>query len=142
MFGKQKVKEGYEFVEKSFGGEYMGGHMLYPKKTDATVDLFAKHLDIQFGSIHKHIIRIPYETIAKIGTEDEQRITKTRVLMTPLLIGLLWKKKFRYTVIDYKEAGIDQCVIIDFHREAEKAQQLIYAKMIEARQLQKGGEIR
>ena len=33
-------------------------------------------------------------------------------------------------------------VIIDFHREAEKAQQLIDAKMIEAWQLQKEGEIR
>ena len=65
MFGKQKVKEGYEFVEKSFGGEYMGGHMLYPKKTDATVHLFAKHLDIQFGS-SINTYQIPYETIANI----------------------------------------------------------------------------
>ena len=67
--------------------------MLYPKKTDATIDLFAKHLDIQFGSIHKHIIRIPYETIAKIGTEDEQRITKTvseavRTILLLLVLGI------------------------------------------------------
>ena len=143
MFG-QKVK--IEKLFEKFEVDYMGGHMMYPKKTGATVGLFSDQLDIGFGLVHSHNIKIPYETMTKIGFEDEARITKTRIFFTPLLVGLLWKKKFRYTVIDYKdEAGIDQAVVIDFHRKAEKAQQMIYEKMIEARhevwRLQTGGEI-
>ena len=50
------------------------------------------------------------------------------------MVGLLWKKKFLYTVIEYTDnAGIQQAVVLDFHRSAEKAQQSIYGKMVEAR---------
>lgn len=117
-----------------FGAEYMGGHKMYPKKTDCDVRMFNDSIEVEFGRIHKNKIVIPYERITELTTEDEKRITKTRVLLTPLLIGLLWKKKFRYSVIEYIDTvGINQTVIIDFHRKAEDAQQAIYNKMVEAK---------
>jgi hypothetical protein len=131
MFGKNKEK-----VEHEFGVEYMGGHTMYPKKTDATVKMFGDRMEISFGSIHKHMIEISYQSITGMDSQDEARITKTRILFTPLLIGLLWKKKFRYTVVEYTDvADIKQTVVIDFHRKAEKAQQVIYSKMLEVKAL-------
>jgi hypothetical protein len=127
---QEKLARGYEYVEKTFSAEYMGGHMMYPNKTDATVEIFAKHVDIRFGSIRKHVITIPTVSITNISIEDEKRITKTRVLLTGLVVGLLWKKKFRYTVIDYKEGNMNQSVVIDFHKSAEEAQQEIYKRMV------------
>lgn len=130
----EKTKKQYEYVEKTFSAEYMGGHMLYPNKTDADVEIFEKHIDIRFGRIHKHVISIPTVAITNITSEDEKRITKTRVLMTGIIPGLLWKKKFRYTVIEYEETpGLKQSVVVDFHREAEAAQQMIYTRMIKSR---------
>ena len=112
---------------------------MYPKKTDADVRLFQDCIEIQFGKIHKNKIIIPYRSIPDLSNEDEKRITKTRaVLLGITVIGiipdLLWKKRFVYTVIEYTdELGIKQTVIVDFHRNAERAQQSIYGKMIEAR---------
>lgn len=117
-----------------FGAEYMGGHKMYPKKTDCDVRMFNDSIEVEFGRIHKNKIVIPYGDITELTTEDEKRITKTRIIFTPLLIGLLWKKKFRYSVIEYIDTvGIKQTVIIDFHRKAEDAQQAIYSKMVEAK---------
>ena len=64
---------------------------------------------------------------------DEQRITKTRVFLTGFIVGLLWKKKFLYTVIDYNDGLMDQTIILDFGRGIEEAQHMIYEGMIKAR---------
>jgi hypothetical protein len=53
------------------------------------------------------------------------------------LVGLFWKKKYRYTVIEYNDGIQDQTVILDFHKEANKAQRIIYSQMAGARQKQK-----
>jgi len=117
-----------------FSAEYMGGHKMYPKKTDADVRMYAEAIEIEFGKIHKNHIIIRYGSITGLENEDEKRITKTRVFMTGIIPGLLWKKKFVYTVIEYTDdIGIKQSVIVDFHRNAEKAQQYIYNKMVEVR---------
>ena len=134
--GEQKLKINIKDTEKPiyFSAEYMGGHKMYPKKTDADVRLFNNGIEIEFGRIHKNKIVIPYESITELSNQDEARITKTRIIFTPLLVGLLWKKKFVYTVIEYTDSvGIKQSVIVDFHRKAEKAQQAIYNKMIEVK---------
>lgn len=135
MFGRDKDSnkdKDKERLQESFSGEYMGGHTMFPKKHDADTKIFKDHLEISFGSVHKNSITIPYQAITNLSSEDEARITKTRILLTPLLIGLLWKKKFRYSVIDYSDTfDIKQTVIIDYHRHAQQAQQAIYSKMIE-----------
>lgn len=121
----------------------MGGHKMYPKKTDCDIRMFSNAIEIEFGTIHKHQITIFYDTITNVSNMDEKRITKARVIglgltVVGLIPALLWKKKFLYTVIEYKdEVGIEQAVIIDFHRQAEKAQQVIYEKMVNAKRLSK-----
>ena len=122
-----------------FGAEYMGGHKMYPKKTDCDVRMFNRGLEIEFGTFHKNKIVIYYDTITNVENMDEKRITKTRIfLLAPTIIGLvaalLWKKKFLYTVIEYKdEVGMEHGVIIDFHRKAEQAQQVLYQKMVDTK---------
>jgi len=66
---------------------------------------------------------------------EDKRITKTRVFMTGTLTGLLWKKNYLYTVVDYNDEYEDegQTIVLDFHRSVEKAQGLIYQKMIAAK---------
>lgn len=49
--------------------------------------------------------------------------------MTGTLRGLLWKKNYLYTVIDYTDEN-EETIVLDFHRSVEKAQGLIYQKMI------------
>jgi hypothetical protein len=51
------------------------------------------------------------------------------------LTGLLWKKNYLYTVVDYNNEYEDQeqTIVLDFHRLVEKAQGLIYQKMIAAK---------
>lgn len=117
-----------------FGAEYMGGHKMYPKKTDCDVRMYPEGIHIEWGKIHKTHLVIHYDTITAIENQDEKRITKTRILLTGFIIGLLWKKRFLYTVIEYKDAaGIDQAIVLDFHRKADEAQQIIYRKMVEAK---------
>jgi hypothetical protein len=78
-------------------------------------------------------ITIPYSAITRLGSQEDRHITKTRVFLTPLFIGLFWKKKYRYTVIEYNDGIQDQTVILDFHKEANKAQRIIYSKMIDSK---------
>jgi hypothetical protein len=122
-----------------FGAEYMGGHKMYPKKTDCDVRMFTNGIEIEFGRIHKNKIVIYYNTISNVTNMDEKRITKARVIglgltVVGLIPALLWKKRFLYTVIEYKdEVGIEHAVVIDFHRQAQKAQQVLYQNMVEAK---------
>ena len=82
-------------------------------------------------------ITIPYNSITRLGAQEDRHITKTRVFMTGI-VGLFWKKKYRYTVIEYNDGIQDQTVILDFHKEANKAQKIIYNQMAGARLKQKG----
>jgi hypothetical protein len=59
-------------------------------------------------------ISIPFTAIKNVENMDEKRITKTRVFLTGFIVGLLWKKKFLYTVIDYNDGTMDQTIILDF----------------------------
>lgn len=65
-----------------------------------------------------------------IENSDAERLTKTRMLLTPFFIGFFWKKKYLYTVIDYNDGLDDQSIVMDIHRGIEKVQAILYAKMI------------
>ncbi|MBV9179001.1 MAG: hypothetical protein JO297_18380 [Nitrososphaeraceae archaeon] len=67
-----------------------------------------------------------------IENTNAERITKTRVLLLGIA-GLLWKKKYLYTIVEYDD-GIDkQTILLDFHRDVDKVQPLIYLKMLDCR---------
>lgn len=138
MFGhiKAEVKQPEpepELASHEFSVEYIGGHSAYPKKQDCGVGFYSDALQLQFGMIRvKYSITIPYAAITGINNEGEQRFTKTRVwLIGASSFGLIWQKKFRYTIIKYTdEMGIKQEIAIDFKRKAEQAQKLLYQKML------------
>jgi hypothetical protein len=49
------------------------------------------------------------------------------------VLGLLWKKKFIYTIITYFDGNDDQTIVLDFSNNLEYAQNFIYTKMLESR---------
>ena len=125
MFGHKKEKR----IAK-IDAKYISGHSLYAHEKGTDVSFYVDRM--KFDNMD---ITIPYSSIARLGAQEDRHITKTRVLMTGL-VGLFWKKKYRYTVIEYNDGIQDQTVILDFHKEAGKAQKIIYNQMAGARQKQ------
>lgn len=123
------------------GIEYMGGHKLYPKKVDCNVYLYIDNMDIEFDSRkNKNHIIIPYSKISDFQNEDDEKIRKRRIVALGLIflplaiLGAVWKKKVRYTVIEYTDKlGMQETVIVDFGKHVERAQQSIYDKITNAR---------
>ena len=126
MFGHKKEKRLAKIDAK-----YISGHSLYAHEKGTDVLFYDDRM--QFDNMD---ITIPYIAITKLGSQEDRHITKTRVFVTGV-VGLFWKKKYRYTVIEYNDGIQDQSVILDFHKDANKAQKIIYPKMIEAREKQK-----
>jgi len=58
----------------------------------------------------KPSIIVPYESMYKIETANEDKISAFRVAMLGI-VGKLWKKKHVYTVIQYKDevGGKNDC---------------------------------
>jgi hypothetical protein len=115
-------------VLAKFDVKYIGGHQAYPNGQDTQAFFFTDGLEINNPEIS-----IPYSCITHVEGMEQQRITKTRVFMTGILTGLLWKKNYLYTVIDYIDENEEETIVLDFHTSAEKAQGLIYQKMIAAK---------
>ena len=95
---EEQRKEQFALEEQSWavGIEYMGGHKLYPKKKRTVLHIEKDGLIIE----DLDNLKIPFNKIKNLENMDEARITKTRVLLMGPLVGLLWKKKFLYTVIE------------------------------------------
>jgi hypothetical protein len=124
-----------EEPDYKFGAEYMGGHKAFPKKKDTDVLIFHDRIILKSLGID-----IPFSSIKNMENSDAERITKTRVFLTGPIIGLLWKKKFLYTVIDYNDGMVDQTVILDLHRSVQEAQTVIYQRMLASRKPEVQGQ--
>jgi hypothetical protein len=127
MFGHKKEKR----IAK-IDAKYISGHSLYAHEKGTDVSFYVDRM--KFDNMD---ITIPYNSITRLGAQEDRHITKTRVFVTGI-VGLFWKKKYRYTVIEYNDGIQDQTVILDFHKEANKAQKIIYNQMAGARLKQKG----
>jgi len=123
MFGREKRLA-------KIDAKYISGHSLYYHEKGTDVLFYVDRM--KFDNMD---ITIPYGSITRLGAQEDRHITKTRVFMTGL-VGLFWKKKYRYTVIEYNDGIQDQTIILDFHKEANKAQKIIYNQMAGARQKQ------
>ena len=121
MFGREKRLA-------KIDAKYISGHSLYYHEKGTDVLFYVDRM--KFDNMD---ITIPYASISNLGAQEDRHITKTRVVMTGL-VGLFWKKKYRYTVIEYNDGIQDLTVILDFHKEANKAQKIIYSQMAGARQ--------
>jgi hypothetical protein len=126
-------REEKEKEEAKFEVKYISGHSMYPYEKGTHVLFFADRLELE----HMNIV-IPYADIKRLGSQEDRHTTKTRVFWTTPIVGLLWKKKYRYTVIEYFDGIQDQTILIDFHRSAEKVQKGLYQNMIDARKKKEG----
>jgi hypothetical protein len=125
MFGREKRLA-------KIDAKYISGHPLYYHEKGTDVLFYVDRM--KFDNMN---ITIPYASITNLGSQEDRHITKTRVFLTGVFPGLFWKKKYRYTVIQYNDGIQDQTVILDFHKEANKAQKIIYNQMAGAKQKQK-----
>jgi hypothetical protein len=118
----------HEKPDYKFGAEYMGGHKSFPKKRDTDLLIFHDRI-----ILNKLDLDIPFRSISNIENSDAERLTKTRMLLTPFFLGFFWKKKYLYTVIDYHDGIDNQSVVLDLHRAVEKAQGILYQRMLSSR---------
>jgi hypothetical protein len=124
---KRREEEEEEISDYVVPMEYIGGHKAYPKKCGTDLLIYRDRLLIE-----KPEITIPFASVSNIENQTAEHITKTRVLFTGL-IGLFWKKKYLYTVIDFNDGFDNQSVILDLHIDVEEAQQIIYQRIVESR---------
>lgn len=130
VFGHQIKPEG---AEKPFDHGpvfYVGGHKAYPKSTHSQIYFYEDRFELL-----PYKLKIYYKSNKNI---DNSRERKRHEDWSDLgLIGLLWKKDAVYTLIEYND-GIDiQKIILDFNKNANYAQGLIYKKMLEFRNKEK-----
>lgn len=64
---------------------------------------------------HFAIGKVPL-SIVNIENMDEQKISALRVALLGL-IGVFWKKKCMYTVVQYNDGIDDQTVVLDFGKK-------------------------
>lgn len=123
MFGKKGAKV-------KIDGKYISGHPMHPHEKGVHALFYEDRLVLTGINL-----TIPYESITNIRVQEDRHITKTRVIMTGVLVGLLWKKKYRYTVIEYNDGFMTNPIIIDFHKEAGDAQKILYECVVRAKQI-------
>jgi hypothetical protein len=114
-------------IGKELDAKYIGGHKAFPKQTHTKVMILPDRIEVV-----KPSLRIPYISIVNIENMDERKISALRVALLGL-IGVFWKKKCMYTVVQYNDGIDDQTVVLDFGKKIEEIQPLIYQKVIEAR---------
>jgi hypothetical protein len=85
----------------------MGGHKAFAQKFNTGVLEYNDCIELTALDT-----TIYYNQIVDIANEDEEKIRKRRIVALGLVflplasVGLVWKKKFHYTVIEYND-GID-----------------------------------
>jgi hypothetical protein len=124
LFGKK----GPDF---SYKGKYLGGHSAYPKDMDINLMLNPDYLEIpEFPAM------IPYDKITNVQSMSQDKLTKTRLLLTGVF-AFAWKKKQMFMVLTYEDdIGIVQNPVFSVNKINE-VQPTIYQRMMNARMMQK-----
>ena len=114
-------------ITKELTAKYIGGHKAFPKQTHTQVLILPDRLELV-----KPSLVVPYISITNIENMDERKISALRVALLGI-VGLFWKKKCLYTVVQYNDGLDEQTIVIDFGKQIDEIQPLIYQKMLEAR---------
>jgi hypothetical protein len=110
-----------------------GGHPLYPKERDVFVIFWNHQLEVRHHFDKPAQIVIPYSDMTNVENMSEEQLKAARMVALDI-IGALRKKKYRYTVLQYKnELESERAIVMDFHGNIERTQQLIYHKMLESK---------
>lgn len=80
---------------------------------------------------------VPYAKIKDIGNTSRKQRNSDRlaidIIALPLALAYLWKKDYIYTIVEYDNGMDVQKIVLDFHKNLNYAQALIYKKMLECR---------
>jgi hypothetical protein len=104
-----------------YNAKYMGGHTEHPSPSRTGVFLYQDKIILQSLALD-----IPYSSIISIQNVDEEEISGY-LFIGPM--GAWWKKNHRYTVIHYQNDVDTQTVVIDFEKNIDSAQPIIYKRM-------------
>jgi hypothetical protein len=114
--------------------QYMGGHKAYPSPSSTTMHFYEDRIEVDSPKLV-----IPYRSMKNIENMTEKRISILRVvalglIFVPLaIVGALWKKNHIYTIIRFSDDSDDQMIIVDFDKNLDSAQSIIYNRMLEFR---------
>jgi hypothetical protein len=111
---------------------YMGGHKAYPSPQWTEIYFY----EDRFVLLNPNIT-VAFSKIKDIANSNEMKRDGGRLMLgliaLPLALSYLWKKNHIYTIVQYDD-GIDiQNIVIDFEKNVNYAQALIYKKMLEHR---------
>ena len=127
IFGHEIKPDGPEKPLDHGRVHYLGGHKAYPKDYSyAHIYFYEDRFEIQ-----PFKLKIYYKSIKNLDNSRERKRPKEWIEWG--LPGLLWKKDFVYTLIDYDDGIEIQKIILDFDNNANYAQGLIYKQMLEFR---------
>jgi hypothetical protein len=75
---------------KSYTAKYVGGHVEYPTSKDCKVFIYDNKIELHFhdGYDYKLTITIPYQSMEKIESANEDKISAFRVAMLGIVGGL------------------------------------------------------
>ena len=112
----------------------MGGHKAYPSPSSTTMHFYEDRIEVDSPKLV-----ISYRSMKNIENMTEKRISIFRVvalglIFVPLaIVGALWKKNHIYTIIRFSDDSDDQMIIVDFDKNLDSAQSVIYNRMLEFR---------
>ena len=78
-------------------------------------------------------LRISYSSMSRIENMEEKKISALRLVGLGI-IGVLWKKKYLYTIIRYGDGIDEQTIVLDVGKKIDQVQSLINRKMLYGRQ--------
>jgi hypothetical protein len=116
-------------LEYNVKATYIGGHRAFPKQKHTKVKVYGDGIELEALKL-----TVPYSSMTNIENMDDKKISAIRVVALGV-IGVLWKKKVVYTVIQYNDGVDEQTIMLDFGKEIDKIQPLIYQKMLVAKKL-------
>ncbi len=114
--------------------QYMGGHKAYPSPSSTTMHFYEDRIEVGSPKLVIH-----YRSMKNIENMTEKRISILRVVALGLIfiplaiVGALWKKNHIYSIIRFSDEADDQMIIVDFGKNLDSAQSVIYNRMLEFR---------
>src|SRR5689334_7998902 len=118
-------------LQGCYNAEYMGGHSEYPAQTPTDVMIYNDKIELDALGLE-----IPYSSMTHMDNIDKEKISAGRVMALGLIfpegaiVGALWKKNHRYTVIQYKDGLDSPGIVLDFGDSIDEVQPLIYRRMV------------
>jgi hypothetical protein len=98
--------------------KYLGGHKAFPTPTDTKMHFYYDRVEIDNPKLI-----VPYRYMQNIENTNEKKTS--------------WKKKHIYTIIRFRDYLDDQMIVLDFDKNIDSAQSVIYRRMLEFRNSKK-----